>query len=169
MSTRIVQCSQGNENGVLTFNPIHFSFARETVLNKPGEITMKNEVQSQFQLYFFITLLTLFLLSFSARAQINAGSNLDNVEISFVVAKLQNKVLLNDLQVTFVKQVLQKYSVDIAKLHNPAHQSSNNGKKQKLANDTNQQIESVLDNRQKMKYDIIENEWWALVKIEEKD
>jgi hypothetical protein len=93
LSTRIVvQCSQGNENGVLTFNPIHFSFARETVLNKPGEITMKDEVQSQFQLYFFITLLTLFLLSFSARAQINAGSNLDNVEISFVVAKLQNKL-----------------------------------------------------------------------------
>ncbi len=70
---------------------------------------------------------------------------------------------------SFLKQVLQKYSVDLARLHNPAQQSSKNNTKQKLVNDTNQQIESVLDNRQKMKYDIIENEWWALVKIEEKD
>ena len=130
---------------------------------------MKDDVQSQFQLYFFITLLTFLLLSFSARAQINAGCHLDNVEISLVVTKLQNKVLLNDSQVTFLKQVLQKYSVDLAKFHNPAQQSSNNSTKQKLVNDTNQQIESILDSRQKMKYDIIENEWWALVKNEEKD
>jgi hypothetical protein len=27
----------------------------------------------------------------------------------------------------------------------------------------------VLDGRQKMKYDIIENEWWTCVKNEEKD
>ena len=137
-------------------------------MNKP-DTTMKDDVQSQFQLLIFITLLALLLLSFSTRAQINAGGNLDNVEISFVVTKLQNKVLLNDSQVTFVKQLLQKYSVDLARLHNPAQQSSKNNTKQKLVNDTNQQIESVLDGRQKMKYNIIENEWWALVKHEEKD
>ena len=165
----MVQYSRGNDNKTLTFNPIHLSFVSKTVLNKQGEINMKDDVQSQFQLYFFVTLLSLLLLSFSARAQINAGGNLDNVEITFVVTKLQNKVLLNDSQVTFVKQVLQKYSVDLSKLHNPAQQSSNNSTKQKLVNDTNQQIESVLDGRQKMKYNIIENEWWALVKHEEKD
>jgi hypothetical protein len=153
----------------LAFNPIHLNFIEGTVLNKPGEIIMKDEVHSQFQLYFFITLLSLLILSFSTRAQINAGGNLDNVEISFVVTKLQNKVLLNDSQVTFIKQVLQKYSVDLAKLHNPAQQYSTNSAKQKLVNDTNRQIESVLDSRQKMKYDIIDNEWWTLVKHEEKD
>jgi len=129
---------------------------------------MKDDVHSQCQLYFFITLLSLLLLSFSTRAQINAGGNLDNVEISFVVTKLQNKVLLNDSQVTFVKQLLQKYSVDLTKYHNPAP-SSKNTTKQNLLNDTNLQIESVLDSKQKMKYDIIENEWWALVKHEERD
>ncbi len=120
----MVKYSRGNDNGELTFNPIHISFALETVLNKPGEITMKDDVQSQFQIYFFIIVLTLLLLSLSARAQINTSGHLDNVEITFVVTKLQNKVLLNDSQVTFIKQVLQKYSVDIAKLQNPAQQSS---------------------------------------------
>jgi hypothetical protein len=165
----MVQYSRENNKGTLTFNPIHISFPWKTVLNKPGEMTMKDDLQSQFQLYFFITLLTLLTLSFSARAQINAGCNLDNVEISFVVTKLQNKVLLNDLQVTFVKQVLQKYSDDVAKLNKPAVQSSNNSTRQKLVSDTNLQIESVLDSRQKMKFDILENEWWELVKKEEKD
>jgi hypothetical protein len=165
----MIQYSRGNYKGTLTFNPIHISFPWKTVLNKPGEMTMKDDVQSQFQLYFFVTLLTLLLLSFSARAQINAGCHLDNVEISFVVTKLQNKVLLNDSQVTFVKQLLQKYSIDLVKLHKPAQQSSNNSTRQKLVSDTNQQIESVLDNKQKMKFDILENEWWALVKKEEKD
>ncbi len=130
---------------------------------------MKDDVHSQFQLYFFITLLSLLLLSFSGRAQINGGGNLDNVEITFVVTKLQNKVLLNDSQVTFVKQLLQKYSVELQKLNNPTKQTSNGSTRQKLENETNQQIESVLDSRQKMKYDIIENEWWALVKHEAKD
>jgi len=165
----MVHYSRGNDNGALTFKSNHISFVRKTAWNKPGETTLKDDVQSQFQLYFFITLLTLLTLSFSARAQINAGYHLDNVEISFVVTKLQNKVLLNDSQVTFVKQVLQKYSIDLATLHDPAQQSSQNSTKQKLVNDTNQRIESVLDSRQKMKYDIIENEWWALVKNEEKD
>ena len=165
----MIQYSRGNDKEILTFNPIHVSVAWKTVLNKPVEITMNDNVQSQFQIYFFITLLTLLLLSFSARAQINAVGNLDNIEISFIVNKLQNKVLLNDLQVTLVEQVLQKYSFDLAKLPNPAQQSSNNSTRQKLVTDTNQKIESVLDSRQKMKYDIIENEWWALVKNEEKD
>ncbi len=164
----MVQYSRGNDNETLTFNSIHFSFVQKIVLNKPGEIIMKDDVYSQFQLYFFITLLSLLLLSFSTRAQINAGGNLDNAEISFVVTKLQNKVLLNDSQVTFVKQLLQKYSVDLAKYHN-SEPSSKNTTKQNLLNDTNQQIESVLDSRQKMKYEIIENEWWALVKHKEKD
>lgn len=165
----MVKYSWRNDNGELTFNPIHISFALETVLNKPGEITMKDNVQSQFQIYFFVIVLTLLLLSLSTRAQINTSGHLDNVEITFVVTKLQNKVLLNDSQVTLIKQVLQKYSVDIANLQNPAQQSSQNSTKQKLVNDTNQQIESVLDGRQKMKYDIIENEWWECVKNEEKD
>ncbi len=165
----MVKYSWGHDNGELTFNPIHISFAWETVLNKPGEITMKNDVQSQFQIYFFIIVLTLLLLSLSARAQINTSGHLDNVEITFVVTKLQNKVLLNDSQVTFVTQVLQKYSVDIAKLQNPAQQSSTTQEKQKLVTNTNLKIESVLDGRQKMKYDIIENEWWECVKNEEKD
>ncbi|RKY94824.1 MAG: hypothetical protein DRQ01_01380 [Ignavibacteriae bacterium] len=163
----MVQYTRGSYNKVLTFNPFQISFIRETVLNKP-DTTMKDDVQSQFQLLIFITLLALLLLSFSTRAQINAGGNLDNVEISFVVTKLQNKVLLNDSQVTFVKQLLQKYSVDLAKYHN-SEPSSKNTTKQNLLNDTNQQIESVLDSRQKMKYEIIENEWWSLVKHEEKD
>jgi len=165
----MVQYSRGNDYEALTFKPLHISLNWETVSNKPGEIKMNDDVQSQFQLYLLITLLTLCLLSFSTRAQINAGRNLDNVEISFVVTKLQNKVLLNDSQVRFVTQVLQKYSVDLEIFHNPAQYSSNNNTRQKLVNDTNQQIESVLDSRQKMKYDIIENEWWACVKDEEKD
>lgn len=169
MSNRMVKYSRRNDNGELTFNSIHISFVGKTVLNKTGEIIMKDDVQSQFQIYFFIVVLTLLLLSFSARAQINTSGQLDNVEITFVVTKLQNKVLLNDTQVTFIKQVLQKYSVEITKLQNLVQQSSQNSTRQKLVNDTNQQIESVLDGRQKMKYDIIENEWWECVKNEEKD
>ena len=165
----MVQYPQGNDNKVLTFKPYHISFNCETALSKPGELKLNDDVQSQFQIYFLITLLVLCLLSFSTRAQINSDRNLDNVEISFVVTKLQNKVLLNESQVTFVKQVLQQYSVDLQKIHNPVQHSSNSRTKQKLVNDTNRQIESVLDDRQKMKYDIIENDWWACVKDEQED
>lgn len=165
----MVKYSQGNDNGELTFNPIHISFAWETVLNKPGEITMKDDVKSQFQIYFFILVLTLLLLSLSTRAQINTSGQLDNVEITFVVTKLQNKVLLNDSQVTFVRQVLQKYSVDLISINNPAENSNSKNSRQELVDDTNRQIKSILDAKQKMKFEIIENEWWECVKNEEKD
>jgi hypothetical protein len=165
----MVKYSRGNDNGELTFNPIHISFASETVLNKPWEITMKDDVQSQFQIYFFILVLTFLLLSLSARAQINTSDHLDNVEITFVVTKLQNKVLLNDSQVTFVRQVLQKYSVDLASINNPTENSISKNARQELVDDTNRQIKSILDAKQKMKFEIIENEWWECVKNEEKD
>ena len=165
----MVKYSLGNCEVILTLNPIHSSFASETVLNKPGEITMKDDVQSQFQIYFFIIVLTLLLLSLSARAQINTSGHLDNVEITFVVTKLQNKVLLNDSQVTFVTQVLQKYSVDLASINNPTENSISKNARQELVDDTNRQIKSILDAKQKMKFEIIENEWWECVKNEEKD
>lgn len=169
LSSKMINYSRGNHIEALTFNPNQISFALKTILNKPGETDMKVDVQYQFQLYFFITILILLLLSISARAQINAGCRLDNVEISLVVSKLQDKVLLNESQVTIVKQVLQKYSAEITSLNNPAQKSNSKNEKQNLVNDTNQQIKSILDNRQKMKFDIIEKEWWALVKHEEKD
>lgn len=130
---------------------------------------MKDDVQSKFQLYLFVVLLTLILISNSTYSQIATGGRLDNVEITFVVLKLQDKVLLNEAQVTFVKQVLQKYSADLTSINNPAEKSYSKNARQELVNVTNRQIKSILDAKQKMKFEIIENEWWACVKNEEKD
>lgn len=160
---------RGNNSKTLTFTHNHISFALKRVLNEPGEITMKDDDQSTFPLYLFVILLTFILITNSTYSQITTGGRLDNFEITFVVSKLQDKVLLDEAQVTFVKQVLQKYSADLARINNPAEKSYSKNAKQDLVNNTSRQIKSILDGKQKMKFEIIEDEWWACVKNEEKD
>ena len=94
----------------------------------------------------FITLIvTFFLLSFNSSAQ-----NKSKVAQDLAV-KLQQKVLLSNAQTAKIKDVLLSY-----------FQSSN----QTSMKAAQGQIESILDKRQKAKYDIIKNDWWNTLQNE---
>ena len=62
--------------------------------------------------------------------------------------KLEQKVLLNNEQVTKVKAILNSY------FNNRSESSLNSAK---------QEIEKLFDTRQKAKYGIIKNEWWSSI------
>ncbi len=65
--------------------------------------------------------------------------------------KLQQKILLSGDQTTKVKNILVNYI------------GNNN---QSSLKDAQKSIESILDKRQKAKYDIIKNDWWNSVQKE---
>jgi hypothetical protein len=68
-----------------------------------------------------------------------------------MAVKLQQKVLLTDEQTAKVKSYLVNYF------------TTNN---QSFLQQTQKSIESILDKRQKAKYEIIKNDWWNSVQKE---
>jgi hypothetical protein len=86
----------------------------------------------------------LFLLFSSINAQIE---NQDKNDIAANMAlKLQQKVLLSDQQTSQVKSIVSDY------VNNVSEESKNNADKK---------IESLLDTKQKAKYNIIKSDWWG--------
>ena len=94
---------------------------------------------------FVALMLAFFLLSLSSYGQ---GKN--QVAENMAV-KLQQKVLLSKDQTDKVKDILINYLKDSSQSSLEIAQKS---------------IESVLDKRQKAKYDIIKNNWWNSVQKE---
>lgn len=70
-----------------------------------------------------------------------------------LVSTLKQKVLLNDDQTSSVEKVLS----DLISKSKTAED------KNSLVEDAKKKVESYLDKRQKMKYDIIKNDWWKQV------
>jgi len=93
----------------------------------------------------FAILIFTFLLINTVNAQTTAKAADD------LVIKLQHKVLLTDKQSDEIKLLLNDY------LNNPTEENQKN---------LNAKIELSLDEKQKAKYDIIKNDWWASVKKE---
>jgi hypothetical protein len=90
-------------------------------------------------------IITLFLFS------VNSFSQSKNQAAANMAVKLQQKVLLTNEQTVQVKNILENY-----------FQSND-----KSALETAQKnIESLLDRRQKAKYDIIKNDWWNSIRKE---
>ncbi len=92
------------------------------------------------------TLIILFLAFFIASASSFAQTKSQAAEEMSV--KLQQKVLLSKDQTDKVKEILTNY------FNNPDQSTLESSKKS---------IESILDKRQKAKYDIIKNDWWSSV------
>uniref|UniRef100_A0A832G2G3 Uncharacterized protein n=1 Tax=Ignavibacterium album TaxID=591197 RepID=A0A832G2G3_9BACT len=76
-----------------------------------------------------------------------------NESVDNLVSTLKQKVLLNDDQTTSIEKVL----TDLVS------KSKTVEDKNPLIQDAQKKVESYLDRKQKMKYDIIKNEWWKQV------
>lgn len=95
-------------------------------------------------------LLVIFLLSLSTFNF--AFSSLQNdKKVEEVTNILKQKVLLNDDQEIKVKQILNELQSKLV---------ANPGSKTEFISQAQSKIESLLDKKQKLKYDIIKNEIW---------
>ena len=110
-----------------------------------------------------ISVLFLLLIGFvTVYAQNGNKSKLTNEEINELSSKLAMKLLLNDSQKSSIENLLNTYSVEIEKINSGSGDSKYKNK-QDLVSSLNSQIISLLDSKQKMKYNVLEKEWWASV------
>lgn len=94
------------------------------------------------------------ILSFVITLQIiSIKAQEKNESVSNLVSTLKQKVLLNDDQTTSIEKVLIEL----------VNKSKTIEDKSSLIQDAQKKVESFLDRKQKMKYDIIKNEWWKQV------
>lgn len=111
-----------------------------------------------FMLFSFVTML----------AQMEIKSNLTDDEINDLTSKLVMKLLLNESQKSSVTNLLKTYRTDLENINTGAGKSSYENK-QELMTAINTQIESLLDSKQKMKYNVLEKDWWNSITEEEND
>lgn len=105
---------------------------------------------------------------FSVFAQNGMKSSLTNEEINELTSKLAMKLLLNDSQKSSITNLLKTYSAELIKINSGSGESTYKNK-QELVSSINSQIKSLFDSKQKMKYDVLEKEWWTSVSAEESD
>lgn len=101
-------------------------------------------------------------------AQTNMKSNLTDDEINDLTSKIAMKLLLNDSQKSAISGLLKTYGSELQKI------TAGSGEirykdKQELISSINSQVESLLDSKQKMKYDVLEKDWWSSINSEEND
>ncbi|MCW8804056.1 MAG: hypothetical protein OQK57_06625 [Ignavibacteriaceae bacterium] len=107
-----------------------------------------------------ITLIIFMLFScVTMLAQMEIKSNLTDNEINDLTSKLVMKLLLNESQKSGVTNLLKTYRTELEKI-NSANGVSTQKNNQELINSISSQIESLLDSKQKMKYDVLKNDWW---------
>jgi len=72
--------------------------------------------------------------------------------------KLQKKLLLSEKQKNSVKNILNEYFNEVSNLSKSpkAHQNQ-----KQLQNNADKKIINLLDAKQKMKFDIVKDDWWA--------
>ena len=101
-------------------------------------------------------------------AQTDMKSNLTDEEINDLTSKIAMKLLLNDSQRSAVSGLLKTYGSELQKI------TAGSGEirykdKQDLISSINSQIEALLDSKQKMKYDVLKQDWWSSINSEEND
>jgi hypothetical protein len=92
---------------------------------------------------------------------------LSSDEIQSLVNKIAIKLLLNDNQKNELSKILSDYSSEFKKLRIEGEYSD--ASKEKLVEDLNAEIKLLLDDKQKMKYDILRNDWLKSLISEEND
>ena len=101
-------------------------------------------------------------------AQTDMKSNLTDDEINDLSSKLAMKLLLNESQKSAVSGLLKTYGSELQKI------TAGSGEiryrdKQELISSINSQVESLLDSKQKMKYNVLKKDWWSSINSEEND
>jgi hypothetical protein len=101
-----------------------------------------------------LVILTLILsVSFSTTVftQIKTDKQTIDQTISAMTVELQHKILLTDEQASKVTEILKIYFSKV---------SADATEKLELRNKTNSDVLSILDKKQKAKFDILKNDWW---------
>jgi len=104
-------------------------------------------------LAFFILISTTILCSAETILQDNG-----NAKINEMTTKLVKKLLLTKNQEEDVRNILIEYFEGLEDI------SGNGSLEEKVRKIADAKIEDLLDNKQKMKFDIIREDWWALTK-----
>lgn len=105
----------------------------------------KMKTRNYFKIALPAVMMILFFTSGVIFAQVEQKSNDELVKS--MTENLKQKILLTDDQAVKVRAILSEYV------------SNKNATSSDLTS-AQQQVENLLDNKQKMKYKIIKNEWW---------
>jgi hypothetical protein len=82
----------------------------------------------------------------------------NDAKINEMTTKLVKKLLLTKNQEKEVKNILTEYFKGLENL------SGNGAMEEKVRKIADAKIEKLMDDKQKMKFDIIHDDWWALTK-----
>ncbi len=104
-------------------------------------------------LAFIILISTAILISAESTLQDNS-----NAKVNEMTNKLVKKLLLTKDQEVKVKNILNEYFTGLENI------SGNGSIEEKVREIADAKIEDILDNKQKMKFEIIREDWWALTK-----
>lgn len=97
---------------------------------------------------------TIIILSFVLALQfLNIHAQEKNESVKNLISILKQKVLLDDDQTTSIEKILNEL----------VSKSKNLEEKTSLIQEAQKKVESYFDKKQKMKYNIIKNEWWKQV------
>ena len=102
-------------------------------------------------------LLIILSASFTLFSQ-DESSKSENSKVNEMTDKLNQKLLLSEEQKNEVEKILQEYFDGLQ------NESGNGEEAAKLQNTADEKIQSLFDKKQKMKFRIISNDWWALAK-----
>jgi hypothetical protein len=78
------------------------------------------------------------------------------------------KLLMNDAQKTSTINLLKSYRDEMGKLNSGSAEDTNKDK-EAIISSVSSKINALLDSKQKMKFSVLEKEWWASVEEELKD
>ena len=149
----------------LNFDGVNFSLIKNHLRGK----TMISG--NSYNLKNILTINIVIILLFSAGnlySQENQNNKLNNTEIKSLASKLEKKVLLSDSQTRSVENILNSYTSELSKFES-GNSKSEFSSKQQIVDNFNSKIVSLLDEKQKMKFEIIKDSWWGSVFSEEKD
>ncbi len=102
-----------------------------------------------------------FIILIGTTISISAKSTLqdnNDTKINEMTDKLVKKLLLTKDQEEKVINILNEYFTGLENI------SGNGSVEEKVREIADAKIEDILDNKQKMKFDIIREDWWALAK-----
>ena len=113
-------------------------------------MNIKNRKYFQFAIRIILLSLSICIINFAQSTTQDKNSD----KVNEMTQKLANKLLLSDKQETSIKIILTDYFEGVQNI------VGDGNKKESLKQEAESKIVNLLDNKQKMKFSIIKNEWW---------
>ena len=115
-------------------------------------------------------ILLAFLSTGNSYAQDSKTASLDGDEIAELTSKLSKKILLSEVLNNQVIALLKDYSKQQDAIRGTnSNTVPDDNKIKQLITSTDEKIINLLDEKQKMKFEIIKEDWWKEIKTEGND